>query len=247
MSSADLPDPENGGAETPALSSGSVVPQAHADAPAKLDACWNSIGVYGQRTCEQLATVVHCRNCAVYSQAAQRLLDSPLPAGYQQQWTAYFAGERRLTSPARVSTVLFRIANEWLALPTSVFQEIAESRPIHSLPHRRNSFLLGLANVRGELLLCISLLDFIRAHEGPARKMNCNRLLVAQSREGRFLFPVDEVHGVYRFPEQHLHDPPATLGAADARFTHGVFEWQNHSVGLLAADRLFPALNQSLS
>jgi chemotaxis-related protein WspD len=247
VNSEDLPGPEHCGDETPAQSSGSIVPPADAGVPAKLESCWNSIGVYGQRTCEQLTAVVHCRNCAVYSQAAQRLLDSPLPAGYRQEWTSYFAGERRLTSPARVSTVLFRIANEWLALPTSVFQEIAESRAIHSLPHRRNSFLLGLANVRGELLLTISLLDFIRSHEGPARKLNCNRLLVAQSPEGRFLFPVDEVHGVYRFPQQHLHDPPSTLGTADARYTQGVFQWQNHSVGLLDPERLFPALNQSLS
>jgi chemotaxis-related protein WspD len=245
---SDVPQDSNANGNTnPSSSPHGLVPGGDGNVPAAVETCWNSIGVFGQRTCEQLAKVVHCRNCAVYSQAAQRLLDSPLPVGYRQQWTAYFANEQQLTPPARISTVLFRIANEWLALPTSVFQEIAESRAIHSLPHRRNSCLLGLANVRGELLLCISLLHFLRSQPVPKESFVYTRLLVAQSGEGRFLFPVDEVHGVYRFPQQHLHDPPATLGSPAARYTHGLFEWSNRSVGLLDPDRLFPALNESLS
>jgi chemotaxis-related protein WspD len=35
--------------------------------------------------------------------------------------------------------------------------EIVGPRPVHSLPHRRNPALLGLVNVRGELVICVSL------------------------------------------------------------------------------------------
>src|SRR5438445_8021579 len=59
--------------------------------------------------------------------------------------------------PARTSAVIFRIHSEWLALPTEAFQEVAERRRIHSLPHRRNGVVLGLVNIRGELLICVDL------------------------------------------------------------------------------------------
>src|SRR2546422_1979826 len=35
--------------------------------------------------------------------------------------------------------------------------EVAERRVIHSLPHRRTGIVLGVVNVRGELLVCVSL------------------------------------------------------------------------------------------
>ena len=75
MNSGDQPDAQNAGDQTPPRTSDSLIPQGERGAPARQESCWNTIGVYGQRTCVQLTTVVHCRNCAVYSQAAQRLLD----------------------------------------------------------------------------------------------------------------------------------------------------------------------------
>ncbi len=45
-----------------------------ADAQA-IDDCWNRIGIHGDKTCPLLADHIHCRNCAVYSAAATRLLD----------------------------------------------------------------------------------------------------------------------------------------------------------------------------
>ena len=72
-------------------------------------------------------------------------------------------GRRTSPQPAHAedgetrSVVIFRVASEWLALPTSVVIEVANLLPIHSLPHRPNGVVLGLASVRGELLVCVSL------------------------------------------------------------------------------------------
>src|SRR6185503_8591248 len=55
------------------------------------------------------------------------------------------------------TVVIFRVASEWLSLPTSVVSEVANLLPIHSLPHRRDGVVLGLASVRGQLLACVSL------------------------------------------------------------------------------------------
>ena len=40
-----------------------------------IDDCWNRIGIHGDKSCPLLSEHIHCRNCAVYSAAATRLLD----------------------------------------------------------------------------------------------------------------------------------------------------------------------------
>ena len=40
-----------------------------------IDDCWNRIGIHGDNSCPLLIEHIHCRNCAVYSAAATRLLD----------------------------------------------------------------------------------------------------------------------------------------------------------------------------
>jgi chemotaxis-related protein WspD len=118
--------------------------------------CWKLIGVEGDRTCRELLKFTHCRNCPVYSAAAIQLLDRPLPADYRRAGARHYAQQKKTGQATRLSAVLFRLANEWLALPTSVFQEVAALRTTHSLPHRHGGLLLGLVNERGELLICVS-------------------------------------------------------------------------------------------
>src|SRR3954454_6216435 len=65
------------------------------DAVENHDACWQNIGVYGEGSCRELQKFVHCRNCPVYSHAALRLLERPLPEHYRADWTAHFAKEQR--------------------------------------------------------------------------------------------------------------------------------------------------------
>jgi len=56
-----------------------------------LERCWHTIGINGDRSCPQLTTVIHCRNCPVYSQGGRELLDRQPPPGYQQEWTHLLA------------------------------------------------------------------------------------------------------------------------------------------------------------
>jgi chemotaxis-related protein WspD len=143
-----------------------------------------------------LIRYVHCRNCPVYAAAAVALLDRGLPPNYLADSTSYFAQEQRIEQLDTHSVVIFRIGAEWLALPTPIFKEVAELRTIHSLPHRRGGMVQGLANVRGELLVCVSLgyvlgLENAAESRRGARRTVHRRLLVV-SREGqRMVFAVD--------------------------------------------------------
>jgi chemotaxis-related protein WspD len=216
----------------------------------EIDTCWHRIGVYGNGQCPELKEFIHCRNCPVYSAAAQQLLDRPLPEEYRREWTAHFARNENFAPPVKTSAVLFRINAEWLALPAQAFQEVAERRPVHSLPHRRLGIVLGLANIRGELLICVGLAKLLGLEkiEPPQKGQTASeRLLVANWEGARLVFPVDEVHGIHRFQASELREPPATVSKANASYTQGIFFWREKPVGFLEPASLFSALNRSLT
>jgi chemotaxis-related protein WspD len=214
--------------------------------------CWNKIGVRGDSSCPELEKHIHCRNCPVYSAVAADLLDSDLPTDYLLHWTPHVAEKKRVAELDTHSVVIFRIGAEWLALPTHVFKEIGSLRVIHSLPHRRSGVVLGLANIRGELLVCVSLRRVLGLEEPAGDKREKHRalnarLLVIECEGSRAVCPVDEVYGIQRFHPRELKEVPATVARATATYTKAVLPWQMKSVGLLDDQLLFYTLNRSLA
>jgi chemotaxis-related protein WspD len=219
-------------------------------APAAMETCWSTIGVYGNSSCLELSKHVHCRNCPVHAAAALRLLDQPLPSGYRQEWSLHFSREKVLRAPTHLSVVIFRVHQEWLALGSQYFQEVAEKRPIHSLPHRRHGPVLGIATVRGELLTCVSLGHLLSLDKVPDRgivRTKYQRLLVLLMEGSRVGFPVDEVAGTRRLLAGELQPAPATVSRARSALTQGLMEWKGHQVGLLDAGLLFSNFNRTLA
>lgn len=215
-----------------------------------IDTCWSKIGLRGDASCPELQKYVRCKNCPVYAHAAVQLLDRPLLPEFRREWTEHFAQPRQIAASTRASALLFRIRGEWLALPTQAFQEVAEPRPVHSLPHRRQSIVLGVVNIRGELLVCVSLGRLLGLEPNPPGRSLCrtsDRLLVTNWEGNRLVFPADEVRGVHRFHLLDLKEPPATLAKSNQSHTQGLLPWQDKTVGLLDADRLFSTLNRSLT
>ena len=109
-------------------------PQRVAPAPGD---CWNVIGVRGDQSCPKLATNIHCRNCEVYADAAQRHLQRPVSAGYREQWADHFRQAQQASTPNDAAALVFRIGREWLALPTAMVELVAPQAKPHRLPHRR--------------------------------------------------------------------------------------------------------------
>lgn len=239
--------------------SGTAAPEAVAapattvsfDAARPMADCWQHIGVWGNGSCGELKAHLHCRNCPTYAAAALHLLDARPPAGYRREWTEHLA-ERTAAGPAGTPLLVFRIGDEWLALGIGVMEEVGESRPIHTLPHRREGVLLGVVNVRGELLACVSVGRLLGIEKGvgagtvlPGKA--AGRMLVVGHAGERYAFPVTEVRGV-----QHLvlpAEPPApelddqVMGAAG----RSRVVWRGQSVCCLDEGKLFAALNRSLA
>ncbi len=214
----------------------------------KIHPCWNELGAWGDGSCPELERAVHCRNCPTYARAAVELLDRELPPGYLIGASGRLALSGTAPMRGGASAVIFRIGAEWLALATIVFKEVCEVRPIHSLPHQRGGVVRGIANIRGELLVCVSLcalLGIERSQTNIAKSKE--RLLVAGPDGSRVVFPVDEVHGIHRFDASELRDAPATVARATSTYTRAMLSWQQHSVGVLDHQLLFTSLNRSLS
>lgn len=231
--------------------------------------CWNQIGVTGDNSCPQLATVVHCRNCSVYVGAGRELLQRPAPNGYLDEWTKLLARESlpsdRLPSVARtedspteesVSLTIFRIGQEWLALPVWVIKEATQICPIHTLPHRTSHVFLGIVNIRGEILMCISLGDLLGLSSRDAPNdsnhpsRGYQRTIVLEIQENRWAFPVDEISSIQRFSSHEMKDPPVVVSKTPDTYTKKIITWQGRRINyidyeLMFYELLFYTLNRS--
>lgn len=184
--------------------------------------------------------------------ATMHLLHRPPPDDYVREWTERIATEKRIREEGSSSAVIFRLGREWLALPTRVFQEVAEHCTLHTVPHRRGGILAGLVSIRGELLLCASIGALLGIDHTPQARNDTNRvvfsrLLVANRAGNRLAFPVDEVHRVTRYHPRDLKPVPATLANAASRFTTGLLRWEEKTVGCLDDELLFYQLDKSFA
>lgn len=213
--------------------------------------CWNRIGVRGDRSCVQLSAHVHCRNCPVYAEGARQLLDRPLEPLHRAEWTGRIGRTHESAPELQGSAVVFRIASEWLALSTAVFEEIMDVRPVHRLPHRRHDSVLGLVNVRGELRPCVSLgiLLGIVAGSRPVSAAGrvAKRLLVLRGGQDIVVVPADEVHGIHRYDARGLRALPSTLSEAQRSHARGLLLWQDRPVAVLDEALLLQVIDRSLT
>ncbi len=230
---------------------------AQAPEPVAAD-CWNRIGIRGDRSCPELKSVSHCQNCPVFSAAGRRFLNAPPPTDYRREWTDRLAAQPEAEDADLEGVLIFRLADEWLALPVQVLVEITPQKPIRRVPHRAG-LLAGLVNIRGELYLCAHLRKVLGiAAPGPPESLSvgpqpdskhafsATRMLLTRRESERWVFAVDEVDQVHRIPRDAVGRPPATLARSTAHLCRGVFYREGRAVGLLDDGRLFDTLRVKL-
>jgi len=168
--------------------------------------CWRVIGVQGgDQSCERLETVLHCRNCPVYAQAARALLERESAAHDDAD------GLQELRRGGRRDTALvFRLGRQWLGLPPERVVEVAGNPPVRRLAHRTAGRVEGVVNVRGELRLCVSLVELLGLGSRGSAPASA-RLVLVEDESGPLAFRCDEVRGLQAFEESAVQPPPDTL------------------------------------
>jgi len=150
---------------------------------------------------------------------------------------------------AGISVIVFRIRDEWFALRTVLFYQVADRELLHTIPGKTDRRFRGIVNAGGELHLCFSLADILEIAEPaeviPAEK-NRARLIVAGDEGNRFAFPVDEIMGGQSIFATERETGSSTPAGCGAKLCSRILSIEGKRVGLLDEDKLLSALAGSL-
>jgi chemotaxis-related protein WspD len=160
--------------------------------------------------------------------------------------------EEEVEAAETVSLVIFRLGTQWFALPTQVVREAAEVRTIRSIPQRSREVLLGLVNLRGELQLCVSLKGLLglageclgtwgQGHHSTAR------LVVVEKEGDCWVFPADEVPGVFHFALGEFQELPTVPTEETTLAIKGRVCWLEKQVSYVDDTVLFDTLKRRIS
>lgn len=217
-----------------------------------LDDCWNKIGVWrsGEKKCDKLDDVVHCYNCEIYSNAGRSLLNRATPEGYDDEWADVLATENKPKSKNLISAVVFRLGAEWLSLPVSMINEITLLRNIYDIPHNQNKKIRGMVNIRGELIICMSL-GYLLGVEKPEddlidEERPINRLIMIREKNGFIVFPVSEIDGIIHYDPDKLSSAPDTVKNSRLNFINGVTTLNKKTIGCIDHDTLLDNIASTL-
>ena len=183
-----------------------------------------------------------------------RATDRPLDAADLDSATEHYAKRREAEDTRLESLVVFRLGGEWLGLPTSLLDRVADVPAVHTLPHRRSGATAGLVNVGGDLVVHVSLAGLLGIAAAPAsdvagdaRRRVVQRLLVLTDVRGKLATTVDEVLGIHHHDDTLLRPVPPTLARAASSYTRAMLIVDGHMVGCLDGVRVMRALSAGLS
>ena len=212
--------------------------------------CWRHIGVSGDATCKKLESVIHCRNCKVFTATGRLLLDREPPPEYQNEWADILKEGREKLDKRGHLMLIFRIGNEWLMIPVKILKLITESRKPHRIPHR-GGILEGIVNVDGQLLLLISLGRLLNISDTLSDtgcdKYKCFERMIVMEKNGlTWGFSVNEILEITRVDPETFKELPITVAHAPTRHVKATVFIDGKHVAVIDEDLLFDALNRSL-
>ena len=217
----------------------------------KESSCWNSIGVWGDNSCEELRKLYHCRNCNIFINSGKQLFEKDTPDGYKKEWTEILSKEKISEEKADNSCLVFRIGKEWFAFDSIVIEEVTDDSIIHSLPHQNSKYLLGIVNVRGEIKLAIDLKLFLKPDEISDDEQTKNvkvfkRHIVIKKGKDNWVFPVDEIIGIWKFNEKNINHLPSTAKNDANNNIKGFIKFNNIEASIIVSEKLFATINKKV-
>ena len=157
-------------------------------------------------------------------------------ADYEQRSLAHVAGlPEQLDAPGLWRGVAYRVGSHRLASGFDEVVEIMSMPTLTSVPGSQ-SWMLGVANVRGTLLPVVDLKQFLEGertvlHEGQ-------RVLVVRQPGGDVAITIDEMYGQRSFVDAQGID---VVPVADGRYAHFVdraYRMNDQDWGVFSLDRL---------
>lgn len=177
------------------------------------------------------------------------LFDKPFPEGYSKKWIENLKTIPHEEKGFRLSVLVFRVRNEWLALPTSSVRIITAPSFIHKIPYKTSELLMGLKNVEGELRMVVSLLKMLGLQKeeeviSQGDERSYPRDLYFGRSNQDYVFSVDEVDDIASIRSDVL-EKPSSVSKSFVNFTRAFFRYKNRTVGLLDEELLLDYLKQN--
>ena len=214
----------------------------------KLNDCWNSIGVwsFGALRCERLEDVIHCRNCEVFSHAGRSVFERQPPSGYMTQWKKEIASDQVRADSDSVGIMIFRLGREWFALHAVSLHEVIDQRTVHRIPHNERPEIAGVVNVGGEIQVCYSLFDLLDIDTEKTDAKTYKRLIVVINDGDKYVFPVNEISGFFRYSVSDITPVPSTVSEGKKELLHGVIKVNKRQVAALDIEKICQSLRMAV-
>lgn len=149
-----------------------------------------------------------------------------------------------------LSVLIFRLGKEWLALATIYCKEITHRRPFHVIPHRTGKVLQGIVNLSGELELYVAMHELLQIETSiefqTGLSYQRNRMMAIIKDGEQWVFPVDEVSGIYKWNLLKIENVPINVSKSAVNYIKGIMRIEDKSVGLLDEELLFASLKRSI-
>ena len=122
-----------------------------------------------------------------------------------------------------LEVVIFRLADEQYAIESARVREVYPIRELTPLPCTP-PFVLGMINVRGQILTVI---DLRRFFELPIKGLSdLNKVIILDHPEGEFGVLADAIIGVRSLDREKIKPAPSTLTGLRSKYLLGVTESQ---------------------
>lgn len=183
---------------------------------------------------------------------ASKLFERTPTQEYIEEWTNdLMQPQSSENSEGILSVIVFRLGEEWFALPTICIKEVSHCRAIHQIPHRTNNTLLGVINLNGELQLYVALHRLLEVDSSADIQTiripyQQERMIAIVKDRDLWVFPVAEIDGIYKWDLTKLENVPVSVSRSSANYVKGIMKKENRSVGLLDEELLFASLKRSI-
>lgn len=146
--------------------------------------------------------------------------------------------EKEKSSEIEIKVVTFRLENELYGLPISQVKEVASFGQYTTIPNSP-SYILGLLDLRGDIILLVDLQKRFRLK--PTKANQKRQVVVCQFADHKLGIVVDGVEGIISLSEDQLKDPEEIIKKKiSPEFLLGVVVYNDQVLVVLNVEKLSP-------
>ena len=139
-------------------------------------------------------------------------------------------------SGEKISILSFQLGEELYGIELRYLAETRQFVPLRRIP-RAPAHLLGVINLRGELLPVFDLCPILGLSQREPRKF-VPALLVVSTKGNKLTFAVDQAKDILTFAAKDIHPTPLSLEPEQGLFLRGEVLFNNQPLSLLDIEKI---------